>query len=258
MTLTPGCTEKLARYALAAGPEYVSPYVVQRTGSRIELRGYSEEDVRAIQRGCNIIDDTQGALARDPQRERWSATRYIRGRHLNCDHCHQSLGDKQDAAGRRLKGLLGLGASWVMADMYDRFTGLLLPFELRQMQCYIHSSNGYKPNIADDVIRDVTAYSRFLSAALGLRIGNHYDEQGIDEIAASDTGAPIVKLCDRLDNLRFLAHSPKAEKKRRYIRTTTDYYLPMAARTNKYLYDEISRWLEEARSHVRDERQEET
>lgn len=69
--------------------------------------------------------------------------------------------------------------------------------------------------------------------------------------AASDTGAAIVKLCDRLDNLRFLAHSPKAEKKRRYIRTTTDYYLPMAARANKYLYDEISRWLEEARNHVK-------
>ena len=34
-----------------------------------------------------------------------------------------------------------------MADMYDRFTGLLLPFELRQMQCYINSSNGYKPNV---------------------------------------------------------------------------------------------------------------
>ncbi len=69
--------------------------------------------------------------------------------------------------------------------------------------------------------------------------------------AASDTGAAIVKLCDRLDNLRFLAHSPKAEKKRRYIHTTEAFYLPMAARTNKYLYDELSRWLEEARNHVR-------
>jgi GTP pyrophosphokinase/guanosine-3',5'-bis(diphosphate) 3'-pyrophosphohydrolase len=68
--------------------------------------------------------------------------------------------------------------------------------------------------------------------------------------AASDTGAALVKLCDRLDNLRFLAHSPKAEKKRRYIRTTEAFYLPMAARTNKYLYREISRWLEEARNHV--------
>jgi thiosulfate dehydrogenase len=187
VALTPGCIEKLARYGLAPGQRYESPYVLQRTGGRIALRGYSDEDVRAIQRGCNIVDDTQGRLAQDPGRERWNATRFIRGTHASCDHCHQGIGDKQDAAGNRVKGSLGLGASWVMADMYDRFTGLLLPFELRQMQCYINSSNGYKPNIADDVIRDVTAYSRFLSAALDLRIGNHYDEQGIDEIAASAT-----------------------------------------------------------------------
>jgi len=69
--------------------------------------------------------------------------------------------------------------------------------------------------------------------------------------AARDTGAPIVKLCDRLDNLRFLAHSPKAEKKRRYIRTTEDHYIPMAARTNKYLHDQLRYWLEEARNHVK-------
>jgi thiosulfate dehydrogenase len=80
-----------------------------------------------------------------------------------------------------------MAASWVMADMYDRFTGLLLPHELRQMQCYINSSNGFKPNPADDLMRDVTAYSRFLAAALDLKIGNHYPEQGIDEIPASAT-----------------------------------------------------------------------
>jgi len=68
--------------------------------------------------------------------------------------------------------------------------------------------------------------------------------------AAAETGAPMVKLCDRLDNLRFLAHSPKAEKKRRYIRTTEQHYLPMAARTNKYIYREMLRLLEEARNHV--------
>ncbi|HYI28921.1 MAG TPA: c-type cytochrome, partial [Bradyrhizobium sp.] len=41
--------------------------------------------------------------------------------------------------------------------------------------------------IADDVIRDVTAYSRFLSAALNLKIASHHEEQGVDEIAASAT-----------------------------------------------------------------------
>jgi thiosulfate dehydrogenase len=187
VALTPGCIDKLGRYGLASREHYESPYTLQRTGARSVLRGYSEEDVRAIERGCNIVDDTQGLLAKDPGRERWNAKRFIRGSHASCDHCHQGIGDKQDAEGNRLKGSLGLGASWAMADMYDRFTGLLLPFELRQMQCYINSSNGYKPNIADDVVRDVTAYARFLSAALDLRIGNHYDEQGIDEIAASNT-----------------------------------------------------------------------
>ena len=187
VSLTPGCAEKLARYALQPGPQYRSPYVLQRTGAAPSLRGYSNEDVRAIQRGCNIIDDTQGRLARDTSRERWNTTRFIRGSHASCNHCHQSIGDKQDAAGNRLKGSIHLGTSWAMADMYDRFTGLLLPFELRQMQCYINSSNGYKPNIADDLIRDVTAYSRFLAAALDLKIANHYEEQGIDEIAASAT-----------------------------------------------------------------------
>lgn len=185
--LTPGCAEKFKRYALVPGEHYQSPYVLQRTGTRIVVRGYSEEDIRSIQRGCNIIDDTQGHFAKDVSGERWNSTRFVRGNYMNCDHCHQGIGDKQDAAGNRLKGSIGLGASWVMADMYDRFTGLLLPFELRQMQCYINSSNGYKPNISDDLIRDVTAYSRFLSAALDLKIGNHYDEQGIDEIPASAT-----------------------------------------------------------------------
>lgn len=187
VALTPACTEKLGRYGLARGEFYQSPYALHRTGASITARGYSEEDVRAIQRGCNIIDDTLGRLAKDAGRERWNATRFIRSTHLSCNHCHQSIGDKQDADGNRLKGSLSLGASWVMADMYDRFTGLLLPFEMRQMQCFINSSNGYKPNIADDVIRDVTAYSRFLSAALELKMGNHYEEQGIDEIAASAT-----------------------------------------------------------------------
>ena len=187
VALTPGCVEKLARYGLAPGTHYESPYVLQRTGAAVKVRGYSDEDIRVIQRGCNIIDDTQGRLAKDAGRERWNATRFIRGTHASCNHCHQGIGDKQDAAGNRLVGSLSLGASWVMADMYDRFTGLLLPFELRQMQCFINSSNGYKPNIADDLIRDATAYARFLSAALDLRMGKSYDEQGVDEIAASAT-----------------------------------------------------------------------
>jgi thiosulfate dehydrogenase len=173
--LTPDCKAKLDGYGLAAG---------ERFGS---ARGYSEEDVRAIQRGCNLVDDLQGRLARNGAADRWQATRYVRGEHTTCDHCHQGVGDKRDAAGQPQIGSNSLAASWVMADMYDRFTGLLLPYELRQMQCYINSSNGFKPNAADDLMRDITAYSRFLSGAVGLKIGHRYPEQGIDEIPASAT-----------------------------------------------------------------------
>jgi len=185
--LTPRCKEKLDGYGLAATEHYRSPYVHKVSGAWRTNNGYSEEDVRAIQRGCNIVDDLQGHLARSGPKERWYANRFVRGTHTTCAHCHQNVGDKQDAAGNRLKGSNNLGASWAMADMYDRFTGLLLPHELRQMQCYINSSNGFKPNSADDLIRDVTAYSRFLTAALDMKIGNRYPEQGMDEIPASAT-----------------------------------------------------------------------
>jgi len=68
--------------------------------------------------------------------------------------------------------------------------------------------------------------------------------------AAAHTGAPIVKLCDRLDNLRSVIDTPRLEKKRRYIRTTEEYYLPLASRTNRYLHDELSRCLQQARDQV--------
>src|SRR5712692_2253903 len=68
--------------------------------------------------------------------------------------------------------------------------------------------------------------------------------------AAAHTGAPIVKLCDRLDNLRSVVDTPRLEKKRRYIRTTEELYLPLASRTNQYLHNELSRCLEQARNQV--------
>jgi GTP pyrophosphokinase len=67
---------------------------------------------------------------------------------------------------------------------------------------------------------------------------------------AADIKAPVVKLCDRLDNLRFLMRSPKAEKRRRYIKTTEQYYLPLAARTDAYLHDQLRGALQLARTSV--------
>jgi GTP pyrophosphokinase len=68
--------------------------------------------------------------------------------------------------------------------------------------------------------------------------------------AASHTGAAIVKLCDRLDNLRCVFRSPKMEKKRRYLYTTERLYLPLAERTNSYLHRELSRLLSDLRQHL--------
>ena len=184
---TAACTEKLAAYGLQTDEHYVSPYRANDADKIIVRNGYHPADIRAIQRGCNIIDDLQGQEA-EHDSQRWYAKRYVRGDHTSCDHCHQGIGDKQDTNGQRLLGSLSLGASWVNGgDTYDRFTGILLPYELRQMQCFINSSNGFKPNIADDLIRDITAYTRFLSGALDLKIQTHYPEQGVDEIPASST-----------------------------------------------------------------------
>lgn len=187
VSLTAGCEQKFKKYNLEAGDIYISPYITNQTGILVQHKGYSEEDIRAIQRGCNIIDDTQGQDAKEPL-ARWNSKRYIRGTQTSCDHCHQGIGDKQNEKGERLVGSLSMAASWSNGgDTYDRFTGLLLPFELRQMQCFINSSNGYKPNIADDIVRDITAYSRFLSGALGLKYHTRYAEQGIDEVTVSMT-----------------------------------------------------------------------
>lgn len=67
---------------------------------------------------------------------------------------------------------------------------------------------------------------------------------------AADTGAPLVKLCDLLDNLRFLARSPRTEKIRRSILRTELHYLPLAARTNRYLHSELRSALDSASAHL--------
>lgn len=54
----------------------------------------------------------------------------------------------------------------------------------------------------------------------------------------------------KVDNLRSIVHSPRLEKKQRLIRTTEDLYVPLAARTNRYLHDELRRSLDKARSQV--------
>jgi GTP pyrophosphokinase len=112
-----------------------------------------------------------------------------------------------------------------------------------------------------DVIEDSPTTREEITAMFGEHVGQlvwlltKFEDVSLPDYLAAieeaaETGAPLVKLCDRLDNLRFLVHSPRADKKQRYIRTTEAYYLPMAARTNRYLHQELSRSLDEVRSHV--------
>lgn len=125
----------------------------------------------------------------------------------------------------------------------------------------IHSPKLVCSALLHDVIEDSPITREEIAAEFGEEIAEivwlltKFDDVSLPAYLAAieeaaETGAPIVKLCDRLDNLRFLAYSHKMEKKRRYVRTTEALYLPMAARTNRYLYGELHRWLEQARKTV--------
>lgn len=112
-----------------------------------------------------------------------------------------------------------------------------------------------------DVIEDSSTSRAQIAQTFGEEIAEvvwlltKFDEVTLAEYlsaieAKGETGAPIVKLCDRLDNLRFLTCSPRIEKIHRYIRTTEAYYLPMAARTNAYVHDQMELMLKLARTHL--------
>lgn len=129
----------------------------------------------------------------------------------------------------------------------------------------IHSPNLICSALMHDVIEDSEITRSEIAGAFGDEVAEvvwlltKFEDMSLADYlsaieAAADTGAPIVKLCDRLDNLRYLSHSPKLEKKHRYVRTTEAYYLPMAARTDDYLYMEIGRELERIKEHLNSEK----
>jgi (p)ppGpp synthase/HD superfamily hydrolase len=138
---------------------------------------------------------------------------------------------------------------------------------LRVAVCLVDELEIYSPTLVcsallHDVIEDSPTTREKIAALFGEDIARvvwlltkFEDVSLADYLAAiedaGETGAPIVKLCDRLDNLRFLGHSPRPEKRERYIRTTETYYLPMAKRTNAYLHDELLRSLDEVRTQLK-------
>jgi (p)ppGpp synthase/HD superfamily hydrolase len=110
-----------------------------------------------------------------------------------------------------------------------------------------------------DVIEDSNITREQIAEALGEDVARivwlltKFEDMSLADYLAAieiESGALLVKLCDRLDNLRFLSRSPKTEKKMRYIKATERYYLPLAARTNSYIYEQFCRALEQARDHI--------
>ncbi len=61
----------------------------------------------------------------------------------------------------------------------------------------------------------------------------------------------IVKLSDRLDNIRRLIFAERPGKREFYIRQTENLYLPFAKKMNTYIYEGILRALQKLKAqHV--------
>jgi (p)ppGpp synthase/HD superfamily hydrolase len=56
----------------------------------------------------------------------------------------------------------------------------------------------------------------------------------------------VLKICDRVDNARFLIQCPDSKKRASYLKETEEKYLPLAAETG-VLYEELKRATEKVR-----------
>ncbi len=129
--------------------------------------------IRAVQRGCNIFSN--------PQKY---ASRFIRA-DIRCKDCHLGLGTESETA--------PMGHAWVQGDKYDSVTGIILSYEMRTMQCFINSSNGFKPNIMDSVMQDLRIYARYLAYKQGLKEGVEYAERRFTKIPPTGEGDDYLR-----------------------------------------------------------------
>lgn len=97
----------------------------------------------------------------------------------------------------------------------------------------------FGPRIAE-IVRFVTKREE-TSPAEEAEIDRAY-LQGIRE--ASDPGVALVKLADRLDNVRCMQFNPRPEKRAKYIRKTEALYLPLAREKSEYLAHAITEGIE--------------
>jgi thiosulfate dehydrogenase len=140
---------------------------------KIQDDGFDGYYIRAVKRGCNIFSN--------PQKH---ASRFVRA-DIRCKDCHLDLGMAPETA--------PLGEAWVQSDKYDPVTGIILSYELRTMQCFINSSNGFKANILDSVIQDLKVYGRYLAFKKGLREGIEYPERRMTNVVPTGEGDDYVR-----------------------------------------------------------------
>ncbi len=68
----------------------------------------------------------------------------------------------------------------------------------------------------------------------------------------------LIKLCDRLDNMRSLRFSINQTRMRKYIRDTEKFYLPLAQECHAYLFHEIQSELTVLQNRLRALKREKT
>ena len=106
--------------------------------------------------------------------------------------------------------------------------------------------NLYSPTlICSALLHDVIEDCGITRGDIGRMFGDE-----IAEVVWLLTKLEAMRLSEYLARIEAAAHTGAPLVKRRYIRTTEDLFLPLAARTNRYLHDELRRWLEAARKHV--------
>ena len=104
-----------------------------------------------------------------------------------------------------------------------------------------------------DVLEDSDVTYEQLSELSGSRVADIVQnltktdkdtEQYIAKIEQAGEDAVLLKLTDRLDNLRSLPLSPNKDKQRRYLSETSQWYLPLAQRTNSYIHEQMTQLID--------------
>lgn len=73
----------------------------------------------------------------------------------------------------------------------------------------------------------------------------------VQQIANAGDGVRMIKLCDRLDNLRALRYQDNKTRIRRYTLETEKKYLPMAEKTALYLFREMRGEIHHAKAKLK-------